>query len=78
MGGGGKDEDDALSYILLLYTLNCWVVVTTVVWIAASLVNSDRGSGACGRVGLRDGVCPGFVHSASVKLSVHEVQTQIS
>jgi len=48
---GGEDEDDVLSYTILLYTLNCWVVVTTVVWNAAPPVNSARGSGAWGRDG---------------------------
>jgi len=42
--------------------------------------NSARGSGASGRVGrgCEEGVFPGFVRPASVKLSVHGVKMQIS
>jgi len=54
--------------------------VTTVVWNAAPPANSARGSGASGRVGrgCEEGVFPGFMRPASVKLSVHGVQMQIS
>lgn len=54
--------------------------MTTVVWNAAPPANSARGSGASGRVGrgCEEGVFPGFMRPASVKLSVHGVQMQIS